>query len=91
MNVVSFRDLSREQRIAHLELHGWCPVREGKRDPRCYRGIFCASLEVGFAVSLSYAGARVIILHQGDNFVETHWNDVIDSDLDAIDARLAEV
>ena len=87
--------MPREQRIAHLEIHGWTAVRDSERSLRRFTGIYNEALDVGFARSPSRAGQQIIALSFGRNpvpmWVECSWNDVTDELLDAIDARLAEV
>ena len=83
--------LPREQRIAHLEVHGWMPVKDSANDARSFRGIWSEQLTLGFAVSRSIAGKRVIRLDSDyPRPVECSWADIPTEVLDAIDARLAE-
>lgn len=87
---------SREQRIADLEIHGWTAVKDSKDDPRSFSGIWNEQLQLGFALSRSIAGRRVIRL-DASNFAGwgfapllCDWGAVTDDVLNAIDARLAE-
>jgi hypothetical protein len=85
--------VSREQRIADLEIHGWSPVRDGPQDARRYHGIWNDALQVGFGLSRSMAGARVIRLDPEwgrGGHIPCTWDELTDRLLDAIDARLAE-
>lgn len=81
----------RERRIAHLSIHGWVPVRDGPRDRRSFLGIWHEQLELGFAVSRSMAGRRVIRLDRDyPPPMECGWADISDEVLDAVDTRRAE-
>lgn len=97
--------ISREQRIADMEIHGWRPIRDTNHAKARYRGIYSESLRLGFALRLAVRPAVVTIVPQdleGDDYpfinsrglerrVEfCEWGDIPDAALDAIDARLAE-
>ncbi len=84
--------LTREQRIADLEIHGWEPVRDAPNDARVFRGIWNATLQLGFAWSRSLAGNRVIQLEGYWNPpTPCPWSYIGDEILGRITERLAEV
>ena len=85
--------MTRDQKIAHLEIHGWQPIQDGSADPRRYHGIWSDSEGIGFAYSRSAAGGRAIQLDPPFNNWEPDacsWNAILDFELDAILARMSE-
>jgi hypothetical protein len=94
---VNTSEMTREQRTAHLSVHGWMPVALVGSV-----GIYHDQMGIGFVVGtgpspndpLAQRVDQVMQLRAGmflPQFVQKDWQLVTDDILDKIDARLAEI
>lgn len=80
----------REQRIAHLEIHGWRPMREVPSAESGY-GIHNFDLNVGFRVTGLGSPNQKVRKTDANRLFPCEWDEVSDKVLFAIDERLAAV